>query len=191
MVIGAVCGIVVVLCMSFPFTQTPGYIYDLRIIPYVIAIVYGGLTSGTIAALILLSYRYMLGGEGFDLQDDGWPVLTSGPQLMPARVAAGATVEDSLVCAGAVVGGTVLHSVVGPGTVVEPGAVVKDSVLLHGVQVAAGAELDRVIADDGTVVGRDAKAGGGTVTILGQDSRVAAGVVVAAGTELEPDGRAE
>jgi len=135
------------------------------------------------------AHMQLLDGTGFNLQDAGWPVLTAGPQLMPAAVD-GARIEQSLVSAGAAVRGTVLHSVVGPGAVVEPGAVVKDSVLLHGVRVEAGAELERVIADAGSVVGAGAKVGGGgDIAVLGQDSLVAAHRLVAAGTELEPGRR--
>jgi glucose-1-phosphate adenylyltransferase len=134
------------------------------------------------------AHMQLLDGTGFNLQDAGWPVLTASPQLMPAAID-GARSEQSLVSAGATVRGTVVRSVVGPGAVVEPGAVVKDSVLLHGVRVEAGAELERVIADDGSVIGADSKVGGGDITVLGQDSQVAAHMVVAAGTELEPGGR--
>jgi two-component system sporulation sensor kinase B len=55
----------VVFCMSFPFTVFPGYIYDLRILPFIIATLYGGLRSGLFVALVLLLYRYLIGGNGF------------------------------------------------------------------------------------------------------------------------------
>ncbi|MFD1213679.1 glucose-1-phosphate adenylyltransferase family protein [Arthrobacter sp. GCM10027362] len=135
------------------------------------------------------AHMQLLDGTGFNLQDAGWPILTAGPRLMPASVAAGARIEDSLVSAGSTVRGTVVRSLVGPGAVVEPGAVVRDSVLLAGVRVQSGAELVRVVADDRAVIGPHAQVGGeDALTVLGQDSQVTADRFVAAGTELEPDG---
>ncbi|NKX55725.1 glucose-1-phosphate adenylyltransferase family protein [Arthrobacter mobilis] len=134
------------------------------------------------------AHMQLLDGTGFNLQEQGWPVRTASPQLMPAFVASAARIEGSLVSAGSTVHGTVVRSVVGPGAVVEEGAVVRDSVLLHGVRVEAGAELVRTVADDRAMVGRNAKVGGdGDITVLGQDSKVAAGTSVAAGEQLEPD----
>ncbi|EMY34812.1 nucleotidyltransferase [Arthrobacter crystallopoietes BAB-32] len=134
------------------------------------------------------AHMELLSGDGFDLHDPQWPILTAGPQLMPAFVASGARVEDSLVAAGATVRGTVVRSVVGPGAVVEAGASVADSVLLHGAQVDAGARLARVIADAQSQVGAQATVGsaGGAITVLGSGSSVEGGRQVPAGTELEP-----
>ena len=106
---------------------------------------------------------------------------------MPAFIAAGARIEDSLIAAGATVHGTVQRSVIGPGTVVEEGAVVADSVLLHNVRVGPDARLVRVIADDSVVVGRNSMIGDdGGITVLGAGNQVPAERLVAAGTELEP-----
>ncbi|MBP1963098.1 ATP-binding protein [Paenibacillus aceris] len=63
--IGVHGSISVIFCMSFPFTVFPGYIYDLRILPFIIAILYGGVRPGLFVALVLLLYRYLLGGNGF------------------------------------------------------------------------------------------------------------------------------
>lgn len=78
----------------------------------------------------------------------GWPVLTRQPPRPPGRVLAGAVVEDSLVGAGSVVGGTVVRSVLGPGVVVEAGATVRESVLFRGCVVRSGARVDRAVVDD-------------------------------------------
>jgi glucose-1-phosphate adenylyltransferase len=92
-------------------------------------------------------------GRGFNFDDPGWPVLTGAPRRMPAFVAAGARVEDSLLAAGSTVQGHLARSVIGSGTVVEAGAVVRDSVLLEGVVVGAGAQLTGVIVDSGARIG--------------------------------------
>ncbi|WP_274363507.1 ATP-binding protein [Paenibacillus thermotolerans] len=66
LLIGIFGSLSVMFCMSFPFTVFPGYIYDLRIIPFVVTIAYGGFESGSMVALVLILYRYHLGGIGFE-----------------------------------------------------------------------------------------------------------------------------
>jgi glucose-1-phosphate adenylyltransferase len=92
-------------------------------------------------------------GRGFAFDDPEWPVLTGAPRRLPAFVTAGARVEDSMLAAGSTVHGHVAGSVIGPGTVIESGAVVRDSVLLEGVTVGEGAELTGVIVDSGARIG--------------------------------------
>jgi two-component system, sporulation sensor kinase B len=53
------------LCMSSPFALTPGHFYDLRALPIYIAILYGGYRIGILGALLVIGYRYHLGGPGF------------------------------------------------------------------------------------------------------------------------------
>lgn len=65
-VIGMLCVIAVGFCMTFPITILSGYIYDLRIIPFLISIVYGGPLTGCITAIFLVTYRFMIGGDGFE-----------------------------------------------------------------------------------------------------------------------------
>lgn len=57
--------IILVLAMSFPAKFSEGYIYDFRIIPFIIAFVYGGTLPGLIIGIVLLAYRFMIGGDGF------------------------------------------------------------------------------------------------------------------------------
>jgi len=55
----------VLLCMTFPVTADDGIQYDLRSIPLLVAILYGGYVPGIITALIAFVYRFYLGGDGF------------------------------------------------------------------------------------------------------------------------------
>lgn len=65
LILGVISSVSVLFCMSFPFTVFPGYIYDLRIIPVLVALIYGGYRSGVLVITVLLVYRYYLGGSGF------------------------------------------------------------------------------------------------------------------------------
>jgi glucose-1-phosphate adenylyltransferase len=93
------------------------------------------------------------------LDDPAWPILTAGPQRPPARIEASATIDGSLVAAGARVRGTVVRSVVGPGVVVEERAEVRDAILLHDSYVGARAQVSRAILDAQAHVDDDAVAG--------------------------------
>jgi glucose-1-phosphate adenylyltransferase len=125
--------------------------------------------------------------------DPDWPILTRQPQRVPARVLAGGSVEDSLVAPGGRVRGRVVRSVLGPGVVVEEGAVVANSVVFADSVIERGARVDWAIVDEGALVAADTVVGhpdaDGTgdpaqVTIVGKDSVV--GESVGAGARLEP-----
>ncbi|MBM6620665.1 NTP transferase domain-containing protein [Micrococcaceae bacterium RIT802] len=119
------------------------------------------------------AHLQLLDGNGAELDNPDWPILTAQPQLVPARIHATAQVEDSMVAAGADVRGTVIHSVIGPRAVVESGATVRHSVLLDGVHVASGVTLENVIADAGAhISGGNRRGTDGAVTLIGADGLV-------------------
>lgn len=64
-----------------------------------------------------------------------------------------------------------MRSVLSPGVVVEEGAVVVDSVLLHDVAVRAGARVERAIVDTGVQVAPGTETAGGAadgeIAVLG------------------------
>ena len=98
----------------------------------------------------------------FNLYNTEWPIFTSHPQLPGAKFVAGATVRDSIVCAGSIVSGAdVDSSVIGTHTMVFDGATVERSVLLDNVSVGRGAVIRNAIIDksvvvpDGAVIGVD------------------------------------
>jgi glucose-1-phosphate adenylyltransferase len=114
----------------------------------------------------------LLGSEpALDLDDPEWPILTWGAPRPPARVNEGARVAESLLSPGSRVAGYVDRSVLGPGVVVEAGATVRASVLLHDAVVAAGAVLEQAIVEaeasiEGLIVGHD------TLIVVGRDGQV-------------------
>jgi glucose-1-phosphate adenylyltransferase len=119
-----------------------------------------------------------------DLDDPAWPVLTQATaRRAPARVAAGALVEASLLAPGARVAGTVTRSVVGRGAAVERGAVVRDAVLLPGTVVRSGASVQRAVLDDAVEVGGEASVGeaGGEIALVGLRAQVEPGATLPAG----------
>jgi glucose-1-phosphate adenylyltransferase len=127
-----------------------------------------------------------------DLFEKSWPVRTQQPQREPAYVEGGATVVDSLLSPGSIVGGSVSGSVLGPGVVVERGAEVVDSVVFADTVVRAGARVERAIVDTGCELREGASVGGADVAlddpdavpIVGRDSVV--GAVLGAGSRVPP-----
>ena len=157
---------------------------------------------------------------GLGLALDYWGVQTNPESsglgdAPPAVIGDKAVVDTARLSAGCEVRGTVIRSVLSPGVLVEEGAVVKDSVLLHGTCVRRGAKLERVVSDklvlfeEGCHVGHceeartNEKAGDGQTcgvtaiageAVIGRDARVGANVQIAtvsgvgAGVVV-PDGR--
>src|SRR3954447_15869014 len=89
----------------------------------------------------------------FNLYNNDWPIFTSHPQLPGAKFVAGASVRDSIVCAGSIVSGaSVDSSVIGTHTMVSEGAAVQRSVLLDNVTIGRGAVIRNAIIDKNVVV---------------------------------------
>ena len=143
----------------------------------------------------LAAHRDLLAGRVDAVGRHDWPVLTRWPELPAARIDAGAVLEDVVISAGCRVGGTVRRSVLGPGVVVEPGAVVEDSVLFSEVEVGRDAHVVTALVDENVQVGAGARVGEPTratrahddhIAVVARDSVIGRGVRIGAGARLEP-----
>jgi two-component system, sporulation sensor kinase B len=61
------CGISIIICMTFPVSINKDYILDFRFIPLIMAFLFGGYQVGLILSIVLIIYRFMIGGMGFYL----------------------------------------------------------------------------------------------------------------------------
>lgn len=77
-----------------------------------------------------------------------------------AWIAPHGSARRAIVARGCRIAGEVRGSILGPGVVVEDGAVVHDSIILTDCRIGAGARLDHAILDKGVVVGPGAIIGG-------------------------------
>lgn len=142
----------------------------------------------------LTAHRDLVRGAVDIFDDPAWPIRSSQPERLPARVRDGAEVSDAILSAGCDISGTVRRSVLGPGVRVERGAVVEDSVVCADVVVAAGAYVGTTIIDRDCSVGRKAHVGAHVtgrltdeaITLVGRDSTVGGGVTLEPGARLEP-----
>ncbi|MFC7490814.1 MULTISPECIES: glucose-1-phosphate adenylyltransferase family protein [unclassified Knoellia] len=141
------------------------------------------------------AHRDLLAGRVDVFDDPERPILTRWPELPSAMIHRDATVNGSVISAGADVAGTVVRSVLGPGVRVAKGAVVEDSVVFAQTTIEAGAEVRGAIVDSACTIARGARVGEtppGTrigddrLVLVGRDSRVGRGVVVPPGARLEP-----
>ncbi|MDO5534875.1 MAG: sugar phosphate nucleotidyltransferase [Propionibacteriaceae bacterium] len=116
----------------------------------------------------------LVDGNGVSLDHPAWPIYSAQPQLSPARVEAGASVQESLLSTGCTVAGTVERSIIGTGAVVAAGASVERSVLLDGARVGPGATLVNCIVDAGAeVTGGSQRGSTDAITVIGADGLVA------------------
>ena len=137
-----------------------------------------------------------------DLADPAWPILTRGPTRSPAYVDESAKVERSMLSPGCRIHGSVVSSVVSPGVIVEEGAEVHESVLLHDVVVKSGASVQTAIVDseveiaEGATIGgsrASARATGGPsdvsaeeIAVIGIRAAIGEGANVPAGARVSP-----
>ena len=141
------------------------------------------------------AHRDLLAGRVDVFDDPEWPILTRWPELPCAMVRKDATVDNSVVTAGADISGTVVRSVIGPGVRIAKGAVVEDSVIFAQVDIEAGAQVRAAVVDSGSTIGGGARIGAtppgnrigdDRLVLVGKDSRIGRDVVIEPGTRLEP-----
>ena len=80
------------------------------------------------------------------------PIFTKVKDMGPAEYKEGARVVHSLIANGCEIHGTVENSIIFRGVKIEPGAVVKNSVVMQKCVIGAGAEIDSVIADKNVTI---------------------------------------
>jgi two-component system, sporulation sensor kinase B len=109
-VMGILGSISVFLCLTYTVELEPGFIYDLRIVPVLFTIFYGGMYAGAITTACFFAYRIYIGGYGAPIDLLGViPILflsgvlvllyKSGPANRKLIVMSGLSVLASFFCA--------------------------------------------------------------------------------------------
>ena len=110
----------------------------------------------------------------------------------PLKIGKNADISDSLIYNGCIVEGRVERSILFPGTRVDEGAMVKDSVLFFNNVVGKGTLLDKVISDVNTTFGREVIIGeketlqARQATVVGWNNFIKAGTVIGSGCTVYP-----
>lgn len=114
---------------------------------------------GTISSLWEANMDILDRPEEINLMDRSWRVYSRNPVKPSHYIADGAVVKNSALTDGCQIYGTVEHSVLSNSVTVEKGAIVRDSVLMPGVTVRAGAYIDKCIIGFNTIIGEGVRAG--------------------------------
>lgn len=77
-----------------------------------------------------------------------WPIFTKSFDAPPAIYGPKANVEDSYIANGAQINGSIKHSIIGRGVVVEKGASLENCIVLSNCYIHSGSNLTNVILDN-------------------------------------------
>ena len=143
---------------------------------------------GTIASLWEANMDLLSDRPEIDLHDKQWRIYARNEGYLPQYIAPGAELSRCLITEGCVIEGSVTHSIISTGAVVEKGAQVIDSVLMPGAHIGPGARVVRSIIAEGAKIGAGAHIGQaeGDIAVVGINVKVAAESSVPAGAQYEP-----
>ncbi|TQE79525.1 glucose-1-phosphate adenylyltransferase [Streptococcus suis] len=110
--------------------------------------------------------------EDLDLSDRSWRIYSEDKGSPAQVIGATATVKSAYIDKGAIIDGTVEHSVISTDVQVNQNAVVKNSVILPGAIIGEGVELDYVIVAENIKIADGVKLTGDIDHILLIDKNV-------------------
>ncbi len=151
---------------------------------------------GTISSLWESNMDLLGAAPAFDVADADWKIHSRNPLAPPEYLGKNAIVHNSMIALGCEIEGTVEHSVLASGVVVEEGAFVKDSVIMAETVIKKGARVvysildENCIVEENAVVGQEKSENAG-ISVLGREVTIAKGVSVAGGKILDKDYKGE
>ena len=127
---------------------------------------------------------------GINLYDEGWKIYTRSEDLAPVRIGVTGSVQNSLICNGCKIEGSVENSVLGPGVTVRKGATVRNCIIFSGTYVDENSHLDTVIADKKIYIGKNSFIGNGNASIPNKErpDLLSSGITVIGKGVIIPDG---
>lgn len=148
---------------------------------------------GTLDSYYDANLAFLSAEPPLDLHDPNWVIHTQSADRPPVRVEHGARVRHSMMANGCRVAGEVTNSVLFPGVDVAPGAVIRDSIVMHDTVIGPGAIIEKAILDKDVVIGSGARIGFGTemspnracpehlssgLVLVGKRARVPGGITI-------------
>ncbi|MDR1193621.1 MAG: glucose-1-phosphate adenylyltransferase [Peptococcaceae bacterium] len=102
-----------------------------------------------------------------------WPILSQVVGKPPQYIAKKGKVKNSLLNAGCEIYGSVEHSILSEGVIVEQGAVVRDAIVMANTVIKRYASVNYAILDEDSYIGKNAVVGapreeGGPITVVGR-----------------------
>ncbi|ASS76414.1 hypothetical protein CIG75_16595 [Tumebacillus algifaecis] len=83
--ISIVATVAALCCMTLPVTPLPGFVFDLRLVPLLIGILYGGFRSSLFLIAAVYLYSWYLGGPGFPIMALTYPFVILAAYLISSR----------------------------------------------------------------------------------------------------------
>ncbi|MBE5761021.1 MAG: glucose-1-phosphate adenylyltransferase [Clostridiales bacterium] len=146
---------------------------------------------GTIESLWQANMDLLESPPVFDLYEDTVErdrIYSHNPVQPPHYISAEAEVGQSIITEGCEIYGSVNHSVMFAGVIVEKGASVLDSIAMSYAQIGEGSRLEKVMVSEHAVIGKNCVIGGsGAVTVIGEGVVVPDNTKIPAGLQIGPD----
>ncbi len=144
---------------------------------------------GTLESLWEANMDLLGDNPEFYLNDRRWRIYFRNYALPPHYIGCEAEVKNSIITEGCNIHGCVINSVLSNGVVVEPGAVVKDSIIMANTCIKKGAEINYSIIDTEVVVGENCRIGAPRadnvkITLVGSELEIDPGVTIEPGSMI-------
>jgi glucose-1-phosphate adenylyltransferase len=149
---------------------------------------------GTVSAYWEANMDLLRPGSG--LEPETWSICTNVENegllfdCPPASILPGAEVRNSAITKGCVIRGMVRGSVLSPGVIIESGAKVIDSILMHNTWVGSRALLKKVVTDKEVTIGPDSSVGLGNIDVANRlyPNHLSAGITLIGKWASVPEG---
>ncbi len=120
--------------------------------------------------------------SGIDLFEESWQIYSKNPVMPTQKIGSNAKVVNSMITNGCRLYGTIKHSILSAGVVVEEGAIVEDSVIMQDTVIKAGAVVKKAIIAENCTICENAKVGEeGAVAHTAAGIEIGKNAVVSAG----------
>ncbi len=149
---------------------------------------------GTIDSYYETNMELLLPEPPFEIDAPGTKVFSNSNIHQPLYIGTNAQTDNSIICSGCNIEGTVTHSILSPDVVVEEGAEVKDSLILSGAVIKKNAKVYKAIVGEEAVIGEDSFLGAETdeaslrhpagITVVSGHMTVEPGSVYAKGSDV-------
>jgi len=103
---------------------------------------------GTIESYYHANMESLSAGHFLNVFDPKFRIFSNEDTLPPHFMGSSAEIENSLVCNGCIVHGTVINSILAPGVYIGKGVYIKDSILLPYVKVRDGSIINKTIVGE-------------------------------------------
>ena len=114
---------------------------------------------GTVQSLWEANMELLDDVPAFTLEDEDWKIYSKNPAKPPHYIAPSAKVKNCYITEGCEIYGTVEHSIIFEGAVIEEGAIVKDSIIFPCAYVGANAVVNKTLVGPNSIIEEEVRLG--------------------------------